>query len=85
MRLVAFGRAGALGTGKGAETVEVDAAVDDLGLAARLRRAALELPAQPVRDGDHPGGAPNDEAGGRADEWVLRQVRDVLSGSEVRR
>ena len=74
------GRAWPVGCGaERAEALEVDAAVHDLGLAARLRRALLELPAQPVRDRDHRGRATDDEAGRPADEGVLRQVRDVLS------
>ena len=61
------------------EALEVDAAVDDLGLSAGVGDGQLEAVAKPARDGDDGGRAPNDvscrspNARGRAD------VRDVLS------
>ena len=56
------------------EALEVDARVDDLGLAARLGQPLLELPAQVVRDGDH---------GRRALDDLPRQARDAGDGADV--
>ena len=56
------------------EALEVDARVDDLGLAARLGQPLLELAPQVVRDGDHRRRALDDLPG---------QARDARDGADV--
>ena len=69
------------------ETLQVDAAVDDLGLRRGAGDRGDEPSAQPLGDGDHRRGALDDPAGRRPDEGVLRQVGDVLPvrGDDERR
>ena len=59
--------------------IEVDPAIDDLGLAARLRDLRLQLPAEVVRDRDQGRGPPSDVAGRRADPWIGADVADVAA------
>ena len=66
---------------RSAEALEVDARVDDLGLAARLRELRLELAAQVVRHGDHRGRALDDAARERGD---ARDRADVANVAAVR-
>ena len=61
------------------EALEVDAAVDHLGLAARVGQRVLELRAQPVGDSDHRGGPPDDVSGRSAHAGLRPDVRDVLA------
>ena len=61
------------------EQPEVDAAVDHLGLAARLRDPRLELRAEVVGDGDERGCAAGDGAGGRPDARDRADVADVVA------
>ncbi len=61
------------------EALEVDAAVDDLGLAARVRHGQLEPVAKPARDGDDGGRAPNDVSCRSPNARDRADVRDVLS------
>ena len=63
----------------GGEALEVDAAVDDLALAARLGKLRLEPAAEPLRDGDHGGRALDDMARRGAYPALRADVRDVLS------
>ena len=69
------------------EPLQVDAAVDDLGLRRGRRDRRDEPPAQPVGDRDHLGRALHDATRRRADERVLGQVGDVLPvrGDDERR
>ena len=60
------------------EPLQVDAAVDDLRLRGGLRDRRDEPSAQPLGDRDHRRGALHDPPGGRPDERILGQVRDVL-------
>ena len=73
------GRAWACSAVERPEAVEVDAAVHDLGLAARLRHRLLEPRSQPVRNGDHGRRAPNDAPNERPDERILGRIGDVLA------
>ncbi len=69
------------------ELLPVDAARDDLRLAARLRQPRLELAAQVLRDADDGRGAADDEARGRGDAGELADVADVaaVGGDDERR
>ncbi len=69
----------ALGARLRPETLEVDAAVDHLGLPACFGNPLLEQPPQVVRDGDHGLRAADDEARRRADPGHPADVRDVLA------
>ena len=60
------------------EALEVDAAVDDLGLAAASGHGRLELVAQPARDGDDGRRAPHDVTCRGANARDRADVRDVL-------
>ena len=68
------------------EALEIDPAVDDLGLAARAGRDLLEARAKPVRDRDH-GRSPSDDVARRCANARARRVRDVLAvgGNDERR
>ena len=66
---------------EGLEALEVDAAVDHLGLAPRLGHALLEQPPQVVRDGDHRACAADDQPRRRPDARNPADVRDVLAVS----
>ena len=70
-----------------ANRVEVDARVDDLGLAARLRQLLLELAPQVVRDRDHGRGAPHDPPRQRGDARKRADVPNVAAvrGDDERR
>ena len=67
--------------------LEVDAAVDDLGLAAGLGDLRLELAAEVVGDGDQRRGAADDESRCGRDSRVGADVADVapVSGDDERR
>ncbi len=69
------------------EALEVDAAVDHLGLAAGVGQSLLELGAQPRGDGDHRGCSPDDVPGRAAHAGLRADVRDVLAvrGDDERR
>ena len=69
------------------EALQVDAAVDDLGLRRGLGDRRDEPSAQPVGDGDHRRRALHDPPRRPADEGVLGQVGDVLAvrGDDERR
>ena len=61
------------------KALEVDAGVDDLDLPGCLGDSRLELPAQPVRDGDDRGRAAHDIPCRRADTWNCSNVAHVLA------
>ena len=69
------------------EALAVDAARDDLDLAARLGQLRLELAAQVVGDADHRCRAPHDESGRRGDPRDRADVADVppVRGDDERR
>ncbi len=69
------------------EALEVDAAVDHLGLAAGVGQSLLELAAQPRGDGDHRGCSPDDVPRRAAHAGLRADVRDVLAvrGDDERR
>jgi hypothetical protein len=67
-RLVALARA---------EQVHVHAAVDNMGLVPEFRKLGDESRPQPVRDGDHPAGAPRRPPRQRLGEPAALDVADV--------
>ena len=61
------------------EALEVDAAVDDLGLAGGLGNRRSRALAQPARDGDDGGGPPHDVSRRGRGAWKGADVRNVLT------
>jgi hypothetical protein len=80
-------RRSCLGSIARCEALEVDPAVDDLGLPGRRGDAADELVSEPGGDGDDRGGAIDDAAGRGCDAGDAADVRDVLAmgGDDERR
>ena len=80
-------RGRAFGRGLDAEPLQVDAAVDDLDLAAGLRDLRLELVTKVVGDGDDGCGAAHDVARGGPNAGEGADVPDVaaVSGHDERR
>src|SRR6266540_6258264 len=76
-----------VGRGLDPEPLEVDAAVDDLRLAARFGHLRLQFAPEIVRDRDDRGSSPRDEARGRPNAGDRPHIRYVLAvrGHDERR